>query len=350
VLQLQAVSGSAANVLGDQHSVVLGEGLPGRIGMEGVPLITVLGCPEATAAPGYHFAGYPLISGDELVGVLGVLSTDALEPVTVAPLHAMAHQIAVGIRQSWLLQRMATVAEALQKPLLPPTLPTVAGLDLAARYQAHGDGTRIGGDFYDVFALADGRHVMVLGDVCGKGPEAAAVTGLVRHTIWTAAQHRPEADYVLPLVNQALLRTGDARFCTLTYGLLDRVDEAGVTVHLTCAGHPPPVISRPAETRLSSARGTLLGVTRRLRLQPETVRLNPGDTLVCYTDGLTEGAGSHEQRRPADIADDVAAITLQQTASATVIADALLARTRQQLGTSLRDDLATLVIAVPNAH
>jgi PAS domain S-box-containing protein len=349
---LQASSGTANDMLRAHHDVALGEGPVGRIGADRAPLVTTepMDPPTSTGtrtSPLYSFAGYPLISGDELVGVLGVLHPGSPDAATLAPLPAMARQVAVGIRQSLLYQRTVTVAEALQKPLLPPTLPTIAGLDLAARYQAHGDSTRIGGDFYDVFELPDGRYAIVLGDVRGKGPEAAAVTGLVRHTIWTAAQHRAEADYVLPLVNRALLRIGDARFCTLTYGVLVNADQGGATIDLTCAGHPPPVIHQAGRTRLSHARGTLLGVTRRLNLHSETVTLSAGDALVCYTDGFTEGAGSHAQRQSADIAADVADIVSGPAVNAAVIADALLTRTRTHLGTSLRDDLAALVITVP---
>ncbi|WP_345478777.1 SpoIIE family protein phosphatase [Actinoplanes auranticolor] len=345
---LQASSGPADDILRAHSDVAMGEGLIGNVGTDRKP--TIISEPALVGAhtpERYSFAGYPLISGDELVGILGLLHGGSPGPDTLAPLPAMARQIAVGIRQSMLYQQSVTIAEALQKPLLPPTLPHITGLDLAARYQAHGDSTRIGGDFYDVFELPDGRYAIVLGDVCGKGPEAAAVTGLVRHTIWTAAQHRAEADYVLPLVNRALLRIGDARFCTLTYGVLERAAHGGATVHLTCAGHPPPVIHQAGRTRLSIARGTLLGVTRRLNLRAETVVLSPGDALVCYTDGFTEGAGSHDERQPADIADDIAAIISTPQVSASGVADALLSRTRTHLGTNLRDDLAALVIAVP---
>ncbi|HWH01975.1 MAG TPA: SpoIIE family protein phosphatase [Pilimelia sp.] len=349
---LQASSGPADDILRAHHHVAMGEGPVGRIGVQRNPLVVAEPLRPPTprgerASPPYSFAGYPLISGDELVGVLGVLHPGCPDAAALAPLPAMARQVALGIRQSLLYQRTVTVAEALQKPLLPPALPTIAGLDLAARYQAHGDGTRIGGDFYDVFELPDRRYAIMLGDVCGKGPEAAAATGLVRHTIWTAAQHRAEADYVLPLVNRALLRIGDARFCTLAYGLLANAGQAGATIELTCAGHPPPVIRQRGRTRLSSARGTLLGVTGRLNLRGETVTLSPGDALVCYTDGFTDGAGSHDERQPADIADDVAGIASAPGVSAAVIADTLLTRARTRLGTRLRDDLAALVVTVP---
>ncbi len=296
---------------------------------------------EPAAVPSPGVLSYPLLSENQRVGVLSVVYPATADPAVLAPLPAIARQIAVGIRQDHLNDSVRAVAEALQRPLLPPTLPVIPNMDLAARYLPHGDGTRIGGDFYDAFALPDGRYVLALGDIRGKGPEAAAATGLVRHTIWTAAQHSPDPAYVLPLVNQALLRLGDARFCTLVYGLLSVGARGCSQLQLSCAGHPAPVIARNGTARLADSRGTLLGATPRLRLHSETIALTAGTAVVCYTDGFTEGGGVFS-REPEDLAAEVGALP-GGTLSAAAVADTLLNRAVSSSAGPVRDDLALLV-------
>jgi serine phosphatase RsbU (regulator of sigma subunit) len=301
--------------------------------------------PHRDAIPASAF--YPLTSGGLRVGVLGVTSAEPIDEATHTALTAIAGHLAVGIRQDTLHRQVQAVADALQKPLLPPRLPRIPGLELAGRYRAHGDHTRIGGDFYDVFELRDGRHVLVLGDVCGKGPAAAAVTGQVRHTIWTAAQHRPDAGYVLNLVNDTLLRNGDARFCTLAYTVLDTRSPHGPNLEITCAGHPAPILYRGGVAAPAQARGRLLGVTPGLQFRTQRITLAAGDAVVYYTDGLTEGAGALHQREPADIAAEVAGLAL--TGGAATIADGLVAGSVRAFGANVRDDIAVLALSVAEA-
>ena len=188
------------------------------------------------------------------------------------------------------LQQRDQVALALQQSLLPPELPEIPGLELGAHYHA---GTElVGGDFYDVFALTDTTWGIVLGDVCGSGPEAASQTALTRHTVRTAAMFDAAPAAVLHALNRALLRANTERFTTGVFVRLDLAAEPGeIVASIASAGHPRALIVR-ADGRIeeSPARGILLGV---MDFPIEALhvvdhRLAAGDTLILYTDGLTE--------------------------------------------------------------
>ncbi|PNV31989.1 hypothetical protein C1708_06475 [Streptomyces sp. DH-12] len=290
------------------------------------------------------FAAFPLISGGELLGVLSLTTSLALPGSVITTLENIADQIAVGTQQDRLLNRLSEATRALERPLLPPTLPDLPGFDLATRYAPFSQGLHIGGDFYDAFTASDGRHVLVLGDVCGKGPDAAAITGLVRHTVWAAAQHTSDPAHVLSLVNNALRRQSTP-FCTLVYVVLDAT-RFPARLHIASAGHPAPLLRRAnGDTAPLDTRGTLLGVLETPSHAVTEVELRPGDTLVLYTDGFTEGAGAADQRDPEDLAAIVASLAPTGTAgSAENVATALLDDARRWWGERLRDDLAVLAL------
>ncbi|MDH6223104.1 SpoIIE family protein phosphatase [Streptomyces sp. MJP52] len=290
------------------------------------------------------FAAFPLVSGGELIGVLSLTTRLALPGSVLAVLENIADQIAVGTQQDRLLNRLSEATHALARPLLPPRLPDLSGFDLAARYAPFGQGLQIGGDFYDAFTAPDGRHVLVLGDVCGKGPDAAAVTGLVRHTLWAGAQHTSEPAHVLDLVNTALRRQ-NAPFCTLVYVVIDTT-RTPARLRIAGAGHPAPLLRRASgATAPLETRGALLGVFDTPRHPVTEVDLLPGDTLVLYTDGFTEGAGSLNPREPEDLAAVLAALPPAGAAGlAEHVAAALTDDARRWWGDELRDDLAVLAV------
>ncbi|WP_228980233.1 SpoIIE family protein phosphatase [Streptomyces sp. DH12] len=292
--------------------------------------------------------GLPLITGGQLIGVLTLATRLALPGSTLTTLENLADQIAVGIQQDRLLHRLRATTQALERPLLPPRLINVPGFDLAARYVPFGEGLHIGGDFYDAFTAPDGHHVLVLGDVCGKGPAAAAITGLVRHTLWTATQHTSDPSYVLPLVNKALKRQ-DTPFCTLVYAVLDPT-RTPARLRITSAGHPAPLLRRAdGRTAPLALRGPLLGVLDTPQYPVHELDLGPGESLVLYTDGFTEGAGARDQREPEDLAALVAATAVHGGTVSNDLVAAMLADARDWWGTRLRDDLAVLALtAVPS--
>jgi serine phosphatase RsbU (regulator of sigma subunit) len=186
---------------------------------------------------------------------------------------------------------LTDLARTLQESLLPPRLPDAPGMDLAARYVPGRGGTRVIGDFYDVFSLGRGRWGAVIGDVCGHGVEAAKTTSLARHTVRTAALSERSPSRVLATLNQVLLARGDddQRFLTAAYVVLARDAGKGFTATIACAGHPAPLIRR-ADGRVAAvpAAGALLGVLPDVEVETVVEHLAGGDSLVLFTDGLTE--------------------------------------------------------------
>jgi PAS domain S-box-containing protein len=201
----------------------------------------------------------------------------------------LASRAAMALDNARLYRERDDIARTLQEGLLPGPFPEVPGVELAARYRAAGAGIDVGGDFYDAFDTEDGAWALVIGDVCGKGPRAAALMGTARHTIRAAAirEHRPSA--VLTMLNTALHQLSREQwFCTVCYVRL-RPQPGGARLTVCAGGHPLPAILRADGTvEFAGAPGTLLGVFRDIELTDTTVDLGPGDALVLFTDGLTE--------------------------------------------------------------
>ncbi len=185
--------------------------------------------------------------------------------------------------------RSERTAAILQRSLLPHGLPTVPRCELAVRFRPAGAGELVGGDFYDVFALGKGRWAIVLGDVCGKGAEAAAITAMARWTLRSYITDTDDPAEPLRFLNASMLRQDlDGRFITVAYLLLSTErDRAQVSV--ACAGHPAPIhVPALGEPVAVDARGPLLGVWPDIDLETERLVLMPGDSLVVYTDGVTD--------------------------------------------------------------
>lgn len=238
-------------------------------------------------------------------------------------------------------ERERGIAETLQRNLLPSKVPTIEGLRFATRYRAAGPDTVVGGDFYDVTDLGDGRHSFVVGDVCGRGIEAAAVTSLARHTLRAAARHTDDPSDDLRWLHDALVASAAPGFvtCVAAHGRFDGDD---YVVDLALGGHPPPILLRGGAASFVGSPGTLLGV-----LDPALTttqhRLLPGDRLVLYTDGLTDSA------TPRLTDDDL--LTLVVDASHLDLqpfVDALLRRSAPAAGRR-HDDTALVVLDVRTA-
>jgi PAS domain S-box-containing protein len=241
-------------------------------------------------------------------------------------------------------ERERHIARTLQASLLPPTLPEIDGLDIAARYLAGGEGTLVGGDLYDVFPVED-EWAIVVGDVCGKGAEAAALTAMVRYTIRAETAHRASPGEVLRLTNDAILRQfSDGRFCTVLHGRA-RVGDGGVRLRVACAGHPAPLVLRAdGIVEPVAVTGHLLGVIRNVSHEDVTVALRPGDALLSFTDGVTEGrgpGGMFGDRRLGEVLASSAGM------SADTIAERVTEAALDFQGGVTQDDLALLVLRVP---
>ncbi|MFE3095211.1 PP2C family protein-serine/threonine phosphatase [Streptomyces sp. NPDC059248] len=247
--------------------------------------------------------------------------------------------------------RLQRLNATLQKTLLPPTLANVPGLDVSAYYHI-ASADEVGGDFYDLFPLAAGTWGLFLGDVCGKGAAAAAVTSLARYTLRAAAVYDPDPAAVLDNLNTVLnheYNGTDPRFCTVVFGLLTPApDRGGFQITLASGGHPPALLMRADGTAhyLPTPGGQLIGVLPDVHIATTTVHLAPGDTLLLHTDGLTEAhtATDADGRYGDEALLDFGRVLAPTTASATVDAVRDLLDT---FGTGVDDDTAVLAIHVP---
>jgi serine phosphatase RsbU (regulator of sigma subunit) len=252
----------------------------------------------------------------------------------------VTRRVARSMENARLYRDRDRAAVTLQASLLPPELPQVPGMDVASLFLPAIAGYAVGGDFYDLFELDDGRWVAIVGDVCGKGLEAAALTGLARHTLRAVANvERPSE--ALGQLNRALLRERvDGRFCTVAVAMFDPPEDEGTRVTIAIGGHPrPQLVRRTGEAAAVGRHGTLLGVAEKVSLHDDTVILAPGESLVMYTDGIV---GKH------DAAEGSVALrsALRQGApsSAADLRDRIERYVRDEVGRDQLDDVALLVL------
>jgi PAS domain S-box-containing protein len=290
----------------------------------------------------------PLVKGGRVLGGLQLISSSArrrYDESDLALARAVAGRIAASLENRRLSDEQRTIAATLQASLLPFDLPNVAGLELAVRYRASGAGVDVGGDFYDVFQLADDRWGVVIGDVCGTGPEAAALTGLVRHTIASAAWHGDDPAAVLDHLNRAMLDRGIRSFCTVAYGVVRSTGD-GAELTLAIGGHPLPIVVAPDGTLTTCGRpGEIIGAFDDFTATTQRCLLEPGATVVFYTDGAIDVAPPHHLE-PDELASMVGAAV-----RAGGSADDVATRIEDALGAHLdfnrrTDDVALLVLRV----
>jgi PAS domain S-box-containing protein len=290
----------------------------------------------------------PLITKRGIVGAIQFVSAESgrrYSPDDVALAEAAAGRVAAALDNVWLADQYRGVAVALQQALLPVDIPVIDGLDIAVRYWAAGSVNEVGGDFYDVFETGPGRYGVVIGDVCGTGPQAAAVTAKARHTIRAAARHGATPLEVVEWVNDAILASHRDRFCTVLYAQLERTPDGWELQSVSC-GHPLPVhVTADGQGRPVGTAGTLAGVFRHIDVHVTTTRLGPGDTLLLYTDGITD------VRPPHDLLDaDLRELIVEATTTSSS-ADDVLERLGQRIEGILpfdrrHDDMALVAIRV----
>lgn len=231
----------------------------------------------------------PLMARGRTVGALSLLRMQDDTPYDKHDLllaETLGRRAALALENARLYASTRHIARTLQQSLLPRALPEIPGAHLAARYRAAAEGQDVGGDFYDAFPIGDGRWGIAIGDVCGKGPEAAALTALARYTIRAVGERGPAR--VLSQLNDAVLReqAADERFLTALFGELT-ADGDNLVLELAVGGHPAPFVVRadgPVEH--VAVQGPLIGVIPNVGFVPTRVELHVGDKLVLYTDGL----------------------------------------------------------------
>jgi PAS domain S-box-containing protein len=289
----------------------------------------------------------PMVARGRSVGALSFVSGPSgrrFDELDLELADELARRCATAIDNARLFSERAYIARTLQQSLLPAELPDIPGIEAAARFRPTGEGNEVGGDFYDLFDSGGRGWTVVMGDVCGKGPDAAAVTALARYTLRAAAMRERLPSRALRLLNEALLRQrDDRRFCTVAYAYLETHD-GGARVGVASGGHPLPMLLRhDGRVEAVGEPGTLLGVLPDPNLEDRSLALGPGDALVFYTDGVIEARGDNPLLDESSLADLLAGC-------AGAGADAIAARVEDaavsaQNG-SPRDDIAVLVLRV----
>ncbi len=234
----------------------------------------------------------PMAGATKTIGAITLVSAESarrLSPADLALAERLARRAGTAVENAHLYTERTRIAHTLQQALLPESLPDVPGVEIEARYCAAGELNEVGGDFYDVFEYDANRWMLVIGDVCGKGPRAAGVTALARHTLRAAAMSGQAPASMLGTLHQALRRQPPgADLCTVCLVMMDRASSpTRLTVAL--AGHPPPLlIDSSGEARQIGRCGTVLGVLDPISVREDQTELGAGETLLLYTDGVPD--------------------------------------------------------------
>jgi PAS domain S-box-containing protein len=301
-----------------------------------------------------EFSSYmcvPLTARGRTLGALTLVSAGSgrqFGPADLTLAEELARRAGLALDNARLFAERDHVARALQSSLLPPTLPSIPRVRLAGRYRAAGEGNEVGGDFYDVFQVGRNAWSLVLGDVSGKGPEAAAIAGLARHTLRAVAMKQRTPRRLLASLHETLVKgEGQGEFCTVCCGLLqpNLQPEHGARLTIACAGHPPPVIRRAdGSVEMMTCSGPLLGVPlRNVAFHQQAVELLPGDIVVMYTDGVTEAHHRGQELFGEDrLMQLIAGTRPDVDAVADCIVDAVIAYGPSEP----RDDLAVIVVQI----
>jgi phosphoserine phosphatase RsbU/P len=238
--------------------------------------------------------------------------------------------------------RAHALAMTLQQTLIPPNPPLIPGLEISSCYRPAGSGDEVGGDFYDVFEIGEDDWTVTLGDVCGKGTDAAVVSALVRHTIRAVSVRVPGPADVLHALDEVLLGHPTERFCTVALLRLRR-DQGRWRFRMSLGGHPRPLLLRPdQETSNIGEPGSLVGALPGATFTETQGDLVPGSTVVLFTDGVTEGRRGKEQYGEGRLK-----AVAEEHRGEPVVAESILADVLTfQRGTA-RDDIAVVTITVP---
>ena len=240
-------------------------------------------------------------------------------------------------------ERSRALARTLQLSLMPPAAPVVPGLQVAAAYHPAGDGSEVGGDFYDCFPVGPDDWVVVLGDVCGKGVEAAVVTALARYTLRGLSAVLDDPADVLHQLNEVLFAHETDRFCTVVMVRLRR-EEGSWRATVATGGHPPALVTRPGTPSVElGLHGPIVGAFEHASYREEHLLLEPGQVLLLYTDGVTEAEGAEDYYGEQRLAE--ASRRLAGTPAGLV--HGLLEEVLEFQSGVARDDIALLALGLP---
>ncbi|MEV6124176.1 PP2C family protein-serine/threonine phosphatase [Streptomyces sp. NPDC052077] len=305
-------------------------------------LAGTVGSVVVTPLPGHGFPAGALI----LLRRCGHSEFDASEEIFA---RVFAARAGAALSAAHLYREQHDITATLMAELLPPVLRRVDGVEFAGGYRASRETERVGGDFYDVHPAAEGEHetLAVLGDVCGKGLNAAVLTGRIRNTLQALLPMADDHGKLLGLLNGALLTSRHTRFASL---VLASVRSRGGTtrLRLTSAGHPAPlVVRRDGTVHETDTRGTVVGVLPDIRSATTEVVLRPGETCLLYTDGVTEARGGPlgdtlfgEERLRAALRDCAGM-------PAEAVVERIQLKVAEWLDGNAHDDIAVMAITTP---
>lgn len=300
------------------------------------------------AAVGGETVVLPLVARNRVIGMLtlGKPSDDHFRQEILELAEDLSRRAALALDNARLYSERTAISQSLQRSLLPPGLPNVPNVEIEVIYRAAGEGNEVGGDFYDVFPIRDGAYGFAIGDVCGTGPEAAAVTGLARHALRLLAREGFGGPAVLERLNAAILDEGArSRFLTLLYGELWPQENGSALLKVVCAGHPLPLrLRQDGSVEAAAEPQPLLGVIEDLELYEQTVTLDPGDVLLCVTDGVTERREGTRMLGDDGLADVLANCT---GLTAGAVAARILRAVERFAAEPASDDMAILAMRVP---
>ena len=293
----------------------------------------------------------PMVARGRTLGAISIVAAESgrtFGETDLALAEELARRAAMAVDNARLYTELSGIADTLQAELLPTEIPAIPGVDVAVRYRAAGELNRVGGDFYDVFGRGANEWAVVIGDVSGKGAPAAAVTALARYTLRTATVNAQTPSVALDSLNEALLeRRRDQEFCSVALAFVTLRDD-GLDVKLSLGGHPKALIKRASgELEAFGTPGLLMGFVHDPPLADDDLRLEPGDTLLLYTDGVTVAA--HDGDRFGDerllalvreLNPALHASELAETIEHTAVAHAEL---------HPQDDMALVAVQVPRA-
>jgi PAS domain S-box-containing protein len=286
----------------------------------------------------------PLAAPTTTLGAITLVSAESMRRLTRADLDLavrLGRRAGTAVESARLFTERTRISKMLEAALLPDSLPQVPGVELASLYHAAGELNDVGGDFYDVLAYGQGRWMLVIGDVCGKGARAAGVTALARHTLRTAAMLGLTPTGMLETLHRALReQPAGSDLCTVCLVTVEPL-AARAALTVTLAGHPPPVMIDDAGAREQvGTPGTLLGVLDPIEVSEVAVELQPGQTLLLYTDGLPEAgrSGANDAQSPFELSPQTGRASLGE------LLERLENGALQRANGSLRDDIALLAI------
>ncbi|MFF8940433.1 SpoIIE family protein phosphatase [Streptomyces paradoxus] len=325
------------------------------LGLSGSPTRQItpgIGPTLATAsAVGGETVVLPLVARNRVIGMLtlGKPTDEHFRQEILELAEDLSRRAALALDNARLYSERTAISQSLQRSLLPPELPEIEGVEVEVIYRAAGEGNEVGGDFYDVFPIRDGAYGFAIGDVCGTGPNAAAVTGLARHALRLLAREGLTGPTVLERLNSAILDEGArSRFLTLLYGEMRPQEDGSAELKVVCAGHPLPLRLRQDGTVEPAAEPQpLLGVIEDLELYEQTVTLDPGDVLLCVTDGVTERREGARMLGDDGLAD---VLTTCTGLTAGAVAARIMRAVERFASDAPSDDMAILAMRVPGLH